>query len=170
MPTVIQSRIAFGALLHSLRIDRGFTLRRLQEVTGVTYSMISCIEHGDRAIGADVAERIATAFQLEGIEREQFLFAAAATRRKDRLVAAARTLAPELVNFVPTALARFGVDLAAVDRCEVRHPRGIERAQLLENMRSAISVGCEEIDRSQLLFFNSGGQRLACALVVAPVS
>ncbi len=119
MNTVAQSRIDFGLYLKALRQRQHLTLRGLDELSGATYSAISCIEHGDRAIGADVATRLATALNLEGDEREAFLMQAASTRRKDRLIGYARTLAPELVNFVPRVLSRAGIDLEQIDgkRC-----------------------------------------------------
>jgi transcriptional regulator with XRE-family HTH domain len=120
MTDVHKTREAFGAQLKKLRKEAGYTLRTLEAKTGgITYSLISSIESGERAVGGDVAEKLANAFCLQGPEREQFLLKAAATRKRDRLVGYARTLDPEILNYVARRLVKEGVDLAAIESCRL---------------------------------------------------
>jgi hypothetical protein len=173
MKPVSQCRTEFELHLWSLRDRQHLTLRQLDELSGAPYSMISCLEHGDRAVGGDVAANLATALGLCGEERETFLLMAAATRRKDRLVGYARTLAPELVNFVPRVLARFGVNLEAVDACEVRLHVDRERPEMLPKLPSAFDQVNKAVAGEQVgdfLVIDAGGKRLVCALLVVPTT
>ena len=98
---------------------------------------------------------------------------AAATRRKDRLVGYARTLAPELVNFVPRVLARCGVNLEAVDACEVRLQVDRERPEMLPKLPAAFDEVNRAVAGEQLgdfLIIDAGGKRLVCALLVVPTT
>jgi len=173
MNTIAQSRTEFGGLLKRLRTQRNLTLRALHALSGVVYSMISCIEAGDRAAGGDAARRMADALNLVGEERQQFLFAAAATRRKDRLVEYARTLAPELVNFVPSVLSRLGINLEAVDSCEVRNNVDGERQQILPQMQAAVSQVEQAVEgkaNGDFLVLDTGGKRYVCTLLIVPTT
>lgn len=120
MKDVHENREAFGALVKKLRNQAGLSLKGLDRKSGgVTYSLISAIESGDRAVGGIVAEKLADAFGLQGAEREQFLMQAAATRKRDRLMSYARTLDPEILNYVAWRLVKEGVDLTSIKSCEL---------------------------------------------------
>ena len=173
MKPVAQCRTEFGLHLKALRNRQNLTLRQLDELSGAAYSMISCLEHGDRAVGGDVAANLATALGLCGEERETFLLMAAATRRRDRLVGYARTLAPELVNFVPRVLARAGVNLEAVDACELRPNVDRERPEMLPKLPAAFDQVSKAVAGEQVgdfLIIDAGGKRLVCALLVVPTT
>ena len=60
MKPVSQCRTEFGSRLRGLRDRQNLTLRQLDELSGAPYSMISCLEHGDRAVGGNVAANLAT--------------------------------------------------------------------------------------------------------------
>ena len=143
MNTIDQCRTDFGRTLKGLRTQQNLSQRQLQDLSGVVYTLISAHEHGERAIGSGVATKLADALGLDGEERERFLFAAAATRRKDRLVGYSRTLAPELLNFVPMVLAGAGVNLGNIDACEVR---------------------------GDFLLVNTGGKEYRCTLQITPMT
>ena len=171
--TVADFRTNFGCALKTYRTDRNLTLRGLQELSGVVYTLISAYEHGERAVGADVAARLADGLDLEGDERESFLFAAAATRRRDKLVGYARSLAPELINFVPRVLAGAGMDLEDISRCEVRQSMDRERPELLPKLQAAFTKVEEALAgtiRGDFLVLNTGGKEYVCALLIAPAT
>jgi transcriptional regulator with XRE-family HTH domain len=173
MTNVNESRTNFGRTLKTCRTQRNLTLRALQELSGVNYTLVSAFEHGERAVGSDVAVRLADGLNLAGDERQRFLFAAASTRRKDRLVGYARTLAPELVNFVPKVLAGSGLDLAAIGACEVRQNLDRERPELLSNMRTAfaeVTKAAAGKQKGDFLVINTGGREYVCTLLIAPVA
>jgi transcriptional regulator with XRE-family HTH domain len=123
MVQVWNSRIRFGEMLKELRSSGGLTLREVGELTGITFSLISAMEHGEKTVGADSAVKLADAFGLTGEERDEFLLKAAATRRRDKLVRDARDLPAELLNFLPQALRNAGVDVAAISACQLESPR-----------------------------------------------
>ena len=166
MPTLLESRIAFGNTLRALRAERNLSLRALEELCGVVYTMISSIEHADRAAGADVTARLADALGLAGEEREAFLLAAAGTRRRDKLVGYARELAPEILNFVPRVLARAGLDLGRIQRCELVQCLGAERSQLVQGLKKAVAGD----QGGEFLVVDAGGKRFVCALAMVPTT
>jgi transcriptional regulator with XRE-family HTH domain len=170
MTTVTESRTNFGRILKTYRSRRNLTLRQLQELSGVNYTLVSAFEHGERAVGADTAARLAGGLGLAGDERQRFLFAAAATRRKDRLVGYARLLAPELLNFVPKVLAGSGLNLEAIEACEVRQNLEGERPQLLSKLRTAfgqVTRAAAGKQTGDFLVVNTGGREYVCALLIA---
>jgi transcriptional regulator with XRE-family HTH domain len=138
MRTVYDDRNEFGQWVRELRTNSEKSLRDIEKVTGITYSLVSCIERGERAVGSDVADKLATALGLRGEAKAAFQMKAAATRKRDRLLGYARTLAPELVNYVAKTLVDAGIDLAAIEDCQ------LQKSTLLLQMR--------------------GGKRLTCAL------
>lgn len=171
--TVAQSRTNFGQILKTYRTRRNLTLRAVQELSGVNYTLVSAFEHGERAVGADVAIRLVDGLGLTGDERQRFLFAAAATRRKDRLVGYARMLAPELVNFVPKVLSESGLNLEAIERCEVRQTLDRERPELLTKMRTAfgeVAKAAAGEQRGDFLVVNTGDREYVCMLLIAPTT
>jgi transcriptional regulator with XRE-family HTH domain len=113
------SREAFGERLKDLRATAGLTLRELDALAGVAYSNICSIEHGERATGSITAYKLADALALQGTYREEFLLQAAGTRRKDKLVLEARELPAELLNFVPQALIKAGVNVGTISACHL---------------------------------------------------
>lgn len=173
MTTVAESRTNFGRTLKTYRTQQNLTLRQLQELGGVNYTLVSAFEHGERAVGADVATRLANGLNLAGDERQRFLFAAAATRRRDRLVGYARSLAPELLNFVPKVLAGNGLDLEAIEGCEVRQNLDGERPELLTQLRAAfveVTKAAAGKQTGDFLVVNTGGKEYVCTLLIAPTT
>ena len=119
MNEVYQSRRSLGAVIRQLRHDRGWSLREMERSTGIVYSFLSAVELGERAVGSVLAARLAEAFELEGSERDQFFLGAAGTRKKDRLVACARNLAPEILNYLPLRLQGSGVVLPNIISAQI---------------------------------------------------
>jgi transcriptional regulator with XRE-family HTH domain len=66
MTNVNESRTNFGRTLKTCRTQRNLTLRALQELSGVNYTLVSAFEHGERAVGSDVAVRLADGLNLAG--------------------------------------------------------------------------------------------------------
>jgi transcriptional regulator with XRE-family HTH domain len=109
-----RARETFGRLLHEKRVQAGLNQRGLARLAQTLSPIICSIEAGDRSVGADVAMRLADGLNLTGDERDQFLFKAAGTRKKDRLVGYSRMLLPELLNYVPKALRQAGISLEGI--------------------------------------------------------
>ena len=63
--SIDQCRTDFGKYMKRLRTDRKMTQASLQAATGVASTLISAFEHGERAVGPEVAEKLATGLQLE---------------------------------------------------------------------------------------------------------
>lgn len=117
---VFQQRDEFGLWLRNLRHGAGLTLRDVELLTGITYSMISAIERGEKAVGSEVAVKLAEALQVPEAQRNKFLLAAAGTRRRDKLTAYSRNLAPEIVNYVAQSLQCMGVELDQITTAELK--------------------------------------------------
>jgi len=169
MITTVQAREAFGAELKALRKARNWTLRGLEDLTGVTYTMICSIENCERTCSAALATKFADAFELSGNERERFLISAARTRRKDRLVEYARNLAPEIINFVPRTLANQGVKLDRIDSCDVITGAETERPKLAAKMTTAFEKLAQQLNRDNggnYLVINADGKKYVCALLI----
>jgi transcriptional regulator with XRE-family HTH domain len=137
MQTVYEERNEFGSRLRELRTNAGHSLRDIDKATGITYSLVSCIERGERAVGSDVAVKLADCLQLRGETRDQFLMKAAATRKRDRLVGYARSLAPEILNYVAKSLVEAGIDLATIEDCQ------LQNSNLLLQLRGGKQLTCE---------------------------
>lgn len=164
-------RTSFGKYLKRLRTERKYTQAYLQAVTKVAATLISAFEHGERAVGPEVAEKLAEGLELPDYERERFLIAAAKTRRKDRLMNEARHLPPEVLNYVPKMLPGLGIDPAQITSAEF-WKAGETRDRYIGNrldqeyarLRSAM-IG---IDQYDLLHVTANGERFLCALLVVP--
>ena len=152
MNNVHLQREQFGAQLRELRHQADMSLRDVEAITGTTYSMIATIERGEKAVGSDVAGKFADAFNLRGEQRDQFLMAAAATRKRDKLVGYSRCLAPEILNYVAKALQGCGFVLEQIDTCQLR--------------KSAVNNGKDHSQDELVLGFKDGKQ-VVCGLVVA---
>ena len=155
---VYRAREVVGAEVRSQRNKAGLTLQELEEVTGVGYSLISAIEHGNRAVTADVATRLANAFKLQGKKRDQLLFLAAGTGKKDKLVGYARRLDPEIVNFLPKVLQEQGVDLEDIRHCQFR-------PTALDPLRG----GAPEEPVELLVVQLTDGRKIGCSVVMVEV-
>jgi transcriptional regulator with XRE-family HTH domain len=147
MNNVFEHRAEFGDQLKQLRHEANHSLRGLGELSGVAYSMISAFELGEKAMGSETSVRLADALHLTGEQRENFLMKAAGTRKKDRLVGYARTLAPEILNYVAKSLLNAGIDLNQIKACKY--------------LRSE-AEGCDV-----LALELSDGRKLSCSLVLA---
>ena len=143
----------------------------MQEASGVIYTTISGLEHAERATGSLVAAKLADGLGLCDEERERFLIAAAGTRRRDRLVGYARTLAPEILNFVPKVLTGLGIDLQQVEAAELRQrvdqepPEGLKGPSGARSQKTKAVSGMDSADQ---LVVESGGRKYVCTLLVVP--
>ena len=54
-----------GVYLRGIRLREGFTQEALAELTGISRSNISAMEHGKRPIGKEIAKKLATALNCE---------------------------------------------------------------------------------------------------------
>ena len=145
MITVAEHREAFGAELKALRQQRKWTLKEVEERTGINGSYVSATENGDNALGSDVAVKLADVFGLSGDERDAFLVNAAATRKRDRLVAYSRPLSAQILNYVPKTLVASGVVLDEIVNCAFRKASvesGKSTDELVLDLQDGRSVIC----------------------------
>lgn len=167
--SIDECRARFGQLLRLLRKRQNLSQGDLKAASGVSDSLVSAFEHGERAVGSEVAARLADALRLAGDEREDFLLAAASTRRRDRLVAYARHLPPEILNYLPRLMAEAGVDLATVNSGSIR--------QVSETGCPGLQGGLERefqraldaergLGRLPVVQFLSGGRKYVGALLL----
>jgi hypothetical protein len=93
--------------------------------------LVSSLEQGERPISSQSSIKLADALQLKGDDRETFRLKAAGTKRKDSLVAYARELPAEILNYVPRMLRASGVDLNTIHSCRLREVGKTEQVEVL---------------------------------------
>ncbi len=167
--SIDQYRTDFGKYMKRLRTDRKMTQASLQAATGVASTLISAFEHGERAVGPEVAEKLATGLQLEDSERERFLIGAAKTRRKDRLMYEARHLPAEILNYVPKMLPNIGIDPSKIVGAEFLRagdPKNKCTGTLLDREYDMVRRAMTGKGQYELLQLVTDGGRYLCALIV----
>lgn len=169
--SIDQCRTDFGKYMKRLRNDRKMTQASLKRITGVAATLISAFEHGERAVGPVVAEKLATGLQLEEWERERFLLGAAKTRRKDRLINEARHLPPEILNYVPKLLPIVGIDPSKIVGAEIWKSGDTKDKYLgrrLDSQYATLRAAMTGLGSYDLLHVVADGERYICALLVVP--
>ncbi len=167
--SIDQYRTDFGKYMKRLRTDRKMTQASLQAATGVASTLISAFEHGERAVGPEVSEKLATGLQLEDSERERFLIGAAKTRRKDRLINEARKLPAEIINYVPKMLPNIGLDpttVVAAEFLRAGDPKNKCTGALLDREYDMVRRAMTGKGQYELLQLVTESNRYLCALMV----
>lgn len=59
MKDMIDERLRIGLRIAELRKEKGYSIRRLAELSGITYQNITKIEHGRYSVGFDILQKIA---------------------------------------------------------------------------------------------------------------
>lgn len=167
MKSITERRAEFGATLRKLRKRNNLSQRDLQGKSGITYSLISSFENGDRAIGPSVAARLATALGLENEEKDRFLISAASTRKRNCLAEYARDLAPELLNFLPRVLSSAGVDLQKISTCEAWWSNS---ATTLATSPCTVKETETTNIPSETIVVHSDGRKFLCSLRITPAT
>ncbi len=169
--SIDQYRTDFGKYMKRLRTDRKMTQASLQAATGVASTLISAFEHGERAVGPEVSEKLATGLQLEEWERERFLIGAAKTRRKDRLINEARHLPAEILNYVPRLLPSVGIDPTKIVGADIWKSGDTKDKYLgrrLDTQYATLRAAMTGMGTYDLLHVVADGERYVCALLVVP--
>jgi transcriptional regulator with XRE-family HTH domain len=139
MNTIYEQRSDFAAQVRHYRTQQHWTVNQLSKKAGMCPALISSIEQGDRNISFQAGLKLAEAFQLKGTTRDDFLFKAATTRKKDRLMAYARELPAEIINFVVRRLVRAGVDLKSISSSQYQDQGDTESLEIdLKNGKKII--------------------------------
>ena len=167
--SIDQCRTDFGKYMKRLRTDRKMSQVFLKKATGVAATLISAFEHGERAVGAEVAEKLATGLQLEDPERERFLIGAAKPRRKDRLINEARKLPAEIINYVPKMLPNIGLDptkIVGAEFVRAGDPKNKTTGNLLDREYDMVRRAMTGKGQYELLQLVTEGGRYLCGLIV----
>ena len=98
----------FKDLLKSKRKALGLTSTELSKQAGVSESLLSGLQRGNRRIGEKQASRIASALGLTQQERSDFIFMAMNESRQ-RILASSKAYPVETLNFLPVLLRKMGV-------------------------------------------------------------
>lgn len=148
-PTMKNVANSFGEMLQKLRNKSGFTLRALQELTGVPNPVISAIENGKRRCGAIVARKLASALfgSLDSPERSEFLYAAAATIKARGAIADSQLYPPAVLDVVASKLKRMRIKDRDILAVHVESPDKNE-------------------DKRDLLIVLHGGKRLTVTVTI----
>ena len=153
---IYEARIAFGSLLRVHRRKSGHTLKALGQLSGTAMTSISNIENGERVAGPMTAKKLADALKLKGYVRDHFLLSAASTQKKDKLLDISRTLAPEIINFLPMVLRERGIDLDQIHACKIH-----------DNPISKPNSDIDAESKSNLLLVTKDGNNIRCCLTVS---
>lgn len=98
-----------GKLVHKLRRQRRWSMREMAAKSGIPHPSLSLLEHGRKAVGPKLVERLASAFELSGSERAEFLNLALECSVCHRLTVENANYPAWLLNWVPTALKQAGI-------------------------------------------------------------
>lgn len=61
---IIERRIRIGERISSARVEKGYTLRQLAEVSGVSSQNLTKIEHGKYNVSIDILGKICNALDI----------------------------------------------------------------------------------------------------------
>ncbi len=106
-------------MLRELRTRQHLSLRKLEASSGVDFSRVGLMEHGDLACGPERAVRLANALGLTGKERELFLCTAAGTSSENPLAADYGGLPFELFRWLGYVLVGHQVTANRITNVEV---------------------------------------------------
>jgi len=84
-----------GQIVRAFRTNFGLTLKELEQITGVSYTNLSAIEHDRIDVGVRRAVLLAAAF---GIEPQQILFPKGYVRPEHRDAERVRTRAKRIIE------------------------------------------------------------------------
>jgi transcriptional regulator with XRE-family HTH domain len=84
-----------GRIVRAFRTNFGLTLKELEQITGISYTNLSAIEHDRVDVGVRRAVLLAAAF---GIEPQQILFPQGYVRPEHRDAQRVRTRAKRLIE------------------------------------------------------------------------
>jgi transcriptional regulator with XRE-family HTH domain len=101
----------FGFTLRALREKRPWTLRELESASGVPNSHISAMESGKRRCGAVAARKLADALfgWQDSKEKNEFMYAAAATIKARGAIKDAELYHPAILDAVCYKLRQMGI-------------------------------------------------------------
>lgn len=116
---ITQARTQFGLRVRQLRQQQGLTLVELAGRTAVSEPALVAVEHGRRAVGESLTNRLASALGIRDKELEDFQFAAVATRKEQRFQGSVGLLPPEITHFAPKRLESEGIALPDIERAEL---------------------------------------------------
>lgn len=71
MTIQVLDHAAIGIQSRSLRIERGLTLQQVATAAGMSISMLSHLEHGDRRWSDRYMQRVAAAIETAGTQEEK---------------------------------------------------------------------------------------------------
>lgn len=133
-------KAAFGCYLKNIRQQRGISLRKLEEATGIAFPYISLIESGGNGVGPAKAARLADGLKLEGEERHEFLLSADKTCTalgKRRTMTGCPPFLAEL--FAQRLEQLLGVEVSMIESFHSEHTRPL--ASTFPNMPRQVFVG-----------------------------
>lgn len=111
----------FGKCVKQLRGDRGWTVRELGRRAAIAFPNVALIESGRRACGAQLAERLASAFELDGEALARFRQEAARTTNRKPAT---------LLGFVAAAWLNSALKEAAIDPATVMQVQRLSSGEL----------------------------------------
>jgi transcriptional regulator with XRE-family HTH domain len=106
----------FPTKLNTLRKARNLTVHELAKRAGVGQSLISGLQTGNRVIGEHAARKIARALQLQGEERENFVYLAI-NDCSEKVLQSSRAYPAEVLNLLACKLRELGILSDKITRC-----------------------------------------------------
>jgi len=120
MPTAIEggrmevTPKKFGKKLKAFRKKTGMTQPQLAKTSGVATSIVNDVENGIRIAGTDTVDKIAKGLKLTEEDRFLFLLDGLRLSKRDFLIPDFKEYPPEILNFLPFALLRSGINSSDV--------------------------------------------------------
>jgi transcriptional regulator with XRE-family HTH domain len=105
---------SFGHTLKKLRLKRGLTLRKLEQISGIANSNLALLESGRKPCGPVTAERLAQALKLAGEEYVEFCLRAITTTKSRKRMRHAEHFDPKLWAWLVGELRAQGIKPSAI--------------------------------------------------------
>jgi transcriptional regulator with XRE-family HTH domain len=130
-----------GKKLKAFRRQSGMTQPQLAKASGVATSIVNDIENGIRSAGSNTLNKIAQGLELPEEERFFFIMEGLRLSKRDFLIPDFRDFPPEILNFLPYALMRAGIQARDVSKIILPDKkRGNLQVKLLSGSSFSIEV------------------------------
>ncbi len=122
-----------GKIILSFRKQKGYTQPELASLSGVATSIVNDLENGIRTAGCKTLNKIARGLELNDQDRFRLLLLSLELSKRDFVIPDFENYPPELINFLPYALNKFGIT-----------PNMIKEVELAEKSKGAIQITTKE--------------------------
>lgn len=146
----------FGCLLRELRSQRGFSVRSLAAVSGVSSVWITLVENGHRSAGLQAIEKLAAGLGLRDPEATQFRLSGLEDSQRSDLLEGTRAYGPTLNNALAMHLKQQGIRPRDIREVTSQAQIGAEDFAGMVVALEALGPACQSANRNAGTQANDG--------------